>query len=64
LPDTVAGAHTIPMTRIADVGQRFSQRLSDVGPWFSKTRFGKTNGRINGVILISILLLCLWKSFF
>ena len=52
------------MTRLADTGAQFSQRLSDVGPWFSKTRWGKTHGRINGLIVLAILPLCLWKSFY
>jgi hypothetical protein len=52
------------MTRFADVGAQFCQRLSDVGPWFSKTRCGTTNGRINGLIVLAILLFCLWKSFY
>jgi hypothetical protein len=52
------------MTRLADVGAQFSQRVADVGPWFSKTRWGKANGRINGLIVLAILLFCLWKSFY
>jgi hypothetical protein len=51
-------------TRASGVGPQLAEWLSDVGPWFSKTRLGKTNGRVNGAIVIAILLFCLWKSFF
>jgi hypothetical protein len=62
---TPARAHTRCVAAgLSDVGLRFTKRLSNVGPWFSKTRFGKTNGRVNDIIVIAILLLCLWKSFF
>lgn len=57
-------AHTARMTRLADAGAQSVQRLSEVGPWFSKTRWGKTHGRLNGLIVLAILLFCLWKSFY
>lgn len=54
------------MSRLADTGAQFSQRLSDVGPWFSQTRWGKTHfaqalkfrieeARRMGVLLFSIV---------
>jgi len=30
----------------------------------SKTRWGNTHGRINGLIVLAILRFCLWKSFY
>ena len=37
---------------------------SKVGPWFSKTRLGKWNDRVNVVLVVAILLFVLYKSFF
>jgi hypothetical protein len=39
-------------------------RLSDVGPWFSHTRAGRTKDRISIALVVVILVFCLWKSFF
>ena len=40
------------------------QMASKVGPWFSKTRWGKWSDRINVSIVVALLLFMLWKSFF
>jgi hypothetical protein len=37
---------------------------SQVGPWFSNTRWGKMHFRINASLIIALLLFMLWKSFF
>jgi hypothetical protein len=38
--------------------------LSDVGPWFSKTRVGKWKDRFSLGVVVALLLFMLWKSFF
>ena len=37
---------------------------SNVGPWFSKKRWGKWSDRINVAVVVALLLFVLWKSFF
>jgi hypothetical protein len=38
--------------------------VSKVGPWFSKTWWGKRHFNINVSLVIALLLMFLWKSFF
>ena len=50
--------------RDSDVGAYITERLSAVGPWFSRTGFGKWHGRINAALVIIVSLFILWKSIF
>ena len=64
LPHPAGKAHTVAMAQLSDVGPQVTKRISDVGPWFSKTRMGKWKDRSSIAIVVAVLLFCLWKSFF
>jgi hypothetical protein len=43
--------------------ERLAKAMADVGPWFSKTWWGKRHTIINLSVLIGLLMLMLWGSF-
>jgi hypothetical protein len=38
--------------------------MSKIGPWWSKTWWGKRHDAINVALVVGLFLLMLWKSFF
>ncbi len=52
------------MAQLSEVGPQVTRRISEVGPWFSKTGMGKWKDRSSIAIVAALLLFCLWKSFF